>query len=84
MRREALELLPECQRLISRVSQAMKDAGKQLDRGDKKQIKNDCNALQKKVSKLRVDAVTENDLAELRQAKLQLEQSAAKLPGGGV
>lgn len=84
LRREALELLPECQRLISRVSQAMKDAGKQLDRGDKKQIKNDCNALQKKVSKLRVDAVTENDLAELRQAKLQLEQSAAKLPGGGV
>ncbi len=81
LRKEALELTSESQQLLNKVQMALKDAGKTIDKAEKKQIKSDLNALQKCVSKCRVDNVTEMELSNIRQAKSQLEQSSARLLG---
>lgn len=79
MRREALELHSEAQTLLAKALQGMKNAGKDLDKTRKKQIKKDCNNLQKLLSKFRADKVTEADMENIRQAKQALEQSAAEI-----
>jgi molecular chaperone DnaK len=55
----------------------VKNAGKQMDKEEKKQIKKDAKALEKLLMKLRVDKVTEQEVAAIRQAKQQLESSSA-------
>ncbi len=79
MRREALELTGEAQSLLSRTQQAMKDAGKSLDKAKKKQLKSDCALLQKYLARFRVDKMTEEGMEKIRQAKAQLESSSADL-----
>ena len=81
LRTEALEVLGEAQSLLSKTEQALKQAGKDIDKAEKKQIKKDCGELQKKISKMKVDKVTEEQLNELRQVKVQLEISSAGLRG---
>ena len=79
LRTEALEVLGEAQSLLSKTEQALKQAGKDIDKAEKKQIKKDCGELQKKISKMKVDKVTEEQLNELCQVKAQLEISSAGL-----
>lgn len=79
MRREALELTGEAQSLLAKTQQAMKDAGKNLDKAKKKQLKADCALLQKYLTKFRVDKMTEEGMQKIRDAKAQLEISAADL-----
>lgn len=79
LRREALELTGEAGRLIGRVQQALKNAGKQIDKAEKKQIKHDCDALQKYLSKLKVDSVTQGDIDNIKEAKGILESSSVRL-----
>ena len=57
----------------------MKNAGKQLDKAAKKQVKADTAKLQKLVAKCRLDRVDANQLSEIRAAKEQLEQSAGDI-----
>ena len=79
LRRETLEMISDANLLLSKTKQAMKEKEKQLERTDKKQLKNDCNALQKQLSKVRVDKITEEQDAELRRTKEQLEASAGRI-----
>ena len=79
LRREALELSNEAARLVSKVSQALKEKGKQIDKTEKKQIKSDVASLQKYLTKLRVDAVTQGEIDNLKQNKEQLEFSSMHL-----
>ena len=79
LRKEALEVLGEAQGLLAKTEQAVKSAGKQIDKAEKKQIKKDSAELQKKIAKMKVDKVTEEQLNELRQSKAQLEASSADL-----
>lgn len=79
MRMEALELSRDAGTLLNRVQQALKNAGKQVDKAEKKQIKSDSASLQKYLSKLRVDKVTQGEIDHIKQAKEQLEQSSAHL-----
>lgn len=79
VRREAMETSTEAYKLISKVQQALKASGKQLEKGEKKQIKQDCGELQKCLSKLRVDSVTQEETDHIKQVKSQLEQSSAHL-----
>jgi len=78
LRREALELSQESHKLLSRMQQVLKNSGKQMDKAEKKQLKSDCHELEKKLSRLRVDKVTEEDVQGLRTAKGQLETSGAR------
>lgn len=79
LRREALEVTGEAQVLLNRTGQALKNAGKNIDKAQKRQIKSDCNDMQKKVSKCRVDKVTEEELQQIREARAKLEASSAWL-----
>ncbi len=79
LRRETLEMIGEANLLLSKTRQAMKEQDKQLAKADKKQLKNESNELQKKLSKVRVDKITEEQAQELRLAKEQLEISANRI-----
>jgi hypothetical protein len=48
-----------------------------MDKEKKKQIKKDCKNLEKLLMKLRLDKVTEQEVAALRQAKQQLESASS-------
>ena len=75
LRVEALEVSREAQTTWSKSQQLLKDEGKTMDKSKKKQLKKDADALQKTLSKLRVDKVTPEQIANIRQAKAQLEQT---------
>lgn len=79
MRTEALALLRNGQRLIARVERALKSAGKQIDKSEKKQIKADVNELSKVLSKTKVDTLTDSDLSTLKDAILRLKNSSANV-----
>lgn len=81
IRKEALEIIGEANSLMAKTQQALKDAGKNVDKTEKKQIKKDLNNLQKIVSKTKVDKVQQMDVDNLRQAKARLEISAGRLIG---
>lgn len=79
MRMEAMELTGEANTLLAQSEQALKKAGKQIEKDKKKQIKKDCAALQKLLMKYRADKVTEQDVENIRSAKEQLEMSSAEI-----
>ena len=79
IRREAMEILNDSQSLLARTEQSVKNAGKQLDKSVKKQVKADITRLRKLVVKCRLDRVTETEIEEMRSARAQLEQSAAQI-----
>lgn len=78
LRREAIELKNEAQSLLAKTQQYIKNAGKDLEKGLKKQLKNECNALQKALTKLRLDKITQQDVENVRMAKVQLESSTSE------
>lgn len=78
-RKDAMEVLSDVQRLMSETEQKLKVQKKTLDHGTKKQIKNDLNRLNKLAMKCRLDKVSDAQLAELKEAKQKLEDSAAAL-----
>ena len=79
IRREAMEVLNDSQSLLAKSEQTLKNAGKQLDKSVKKQVKADISRLRKLVTKCRLDKVTEAEVEEMRTAKAQLESSAAQM-----
>ena len=76
-RKDAMEVLSDVQRLMSETEQKLKVQKKTLDHGTKKQIKNDLNRLNKLAMKCRLDKVSDAQLAELKEAKQKLDDSAA-------
>lgn len=78
-RKDAMEVLSDVQRLMSETEQKLKAQKKTLDHGTKKQIKNDLNRLNKLAMKCRLAKVSDAQLAELKDAKQKLEDSAAAL-----
>lgn len=73
---DALELVGEAGKLAGQVNQILKDKNRVTDKADKKQMKKDLAALQKLLSKFRADKVTPEQVAQIRQAKIQLESSS--------
>ena len=74
-----MEVLGDAQRLMAETEQKLKEKKKELDRGTKKQVKADVNRLNKLTMKCRLDKVTEAQLAEIKEAMRQLEESARNL-----
>jgi len=81
LRREAMEISSDAYKLLTKVQQALKESGKKLDKAEKKQIKSDCAQLQKYLTKLRVEAASQEEVDHIKQVKAQLEQSSAHLLG---
>lgn len=78
LRKEALEILGDAQQLVNKVQQVLKQEKKTMDKAERKMIKSDCNALEKLVTRIKVDSVTQEQINQLRSAKQQLEASAGK------
>ncbi len=76
-RREAIALNREASALLTQAERALGVCGKQLDKQEKKQLKQDCDALHKALNKARPDKQTEADLDSLRNLKAILEASSA-------
>ena len=79
IRVEALQVTNESNALMIKVQQALKNAGKQIEKSEKKLIKGDMASLQKCISKFRVDKVTQAELDNMKQAKEHLENSSTHL-----
>lgn len=78
LRKEALEVLGDAQQLVNKVQQVLKQEKKTMDKAERKLIKSDCGALEKLVTRIKVDSVTQEQINQLRSAKQQLEASAGK------
>lgn len=79
LRKEAISLTGDAQKVLSQAQRALKNGGKQIERPVKKQVKTDINALSKLMSKFRLDRMTEEDMTAIRQAKENLERSAGNI-----
>lgn len=74
LRREALELASEANQIVIQAQKKLKEEGKQMDKAVKKQLKSANAALQKCLSRLRVDKVTQEDINKLKCAKEEVER----------
>ena len=79
LRRRALDLIQESQTLLSKTGQAMKTAGKQLEKTRKKEIKADRSNLEKYLGKCKMNKLQESDVENIRIAKEKLEISSQSL-----
>lgn len=79
LRRSALDLIQESQTLLSKTGQAVKTAGKQLEKTRKKEIKSDRANLEKYLGKCKMNKLQESDVENIRIAKEKLEVSSQSL-----
>ncbi len=80
LRNEALGLINDCQSVLNEASTRLKEVDKTADKSVKKQVKNSLNSLEKKVSKCRVDKITQEEINDIRSAKAELESDISMLP----
>ena len=74
-----METVNEAQHLLTQVENALSQAGKQLEKEEKKRVKADCSALSKLLMKAKPERMGQGDLSALRSAMESLRQSAAHL-----
>lgn len=79
IRRRAMEQTNKSQVILAKTEQAMKDAGKALEKADKKQLKNRCGDVRKALGKIRLDKVTEDEVQTLRNTTNQLRSDAENI-----
>ncbi len=79
VRRDSLNILHEAQQLINDVEKALDEKGKQLDKAEKKQIKDEVNALRKLLFRKQPDKMEESDLSAVRSAMEAVRQVSAHL-----
>lgn len=77
LRRDALEVSSEANSVLAKVQQALNDKNKTMDKAQKKEIKKSLKTLQKSLTKLRVDKVTQEEIEQIKQEKIQLENVSA-------
>ena len=68
LRRDALELIGDAQKAAVQARRVLKEQDKIMDKARKKQLKKDVSVLEKALSKIRVDKVSEEDMAGVRSA----------------
>jgi len=79
MRRDAMTVCAEAQVLLTKVEQALSAEKKQIDKAERKQIKEECNTLKKLVTKTTPEKMTAYDLDAIRTAMQNLEYASAAL-----
>lgn len=76
LRRDALEVSSEANSLLAKAQQAVGDKNRQIDKMQKKEMKKNLKILQKSLTKLRVDKVTQEEIDRIKQEKMQLENAS--------
>ena len=79
MRRDAMTVCAEAQVLLTKVEQALSAEKKQIDKAERKQIKEECNTLKKLITKTTPEKMTAYDLDSIRTAMQNLEYASAAL-----
>lgn len=79
VRRDCLNIVHEAQQLMNDVEKALDEKGKQLDKAEKKQIKDQLSALRKLVFRKQPDKMEESDLSAIRAEMEALRQAASHL-----
>ena len=79
MRRDAMTVCAEAQVLLTKVEQALSAEKKQIDKAERKQIKEECNTLKKLITKTTPEKMTAYDLDAIRTAIQNLEYASAAL-----
>ncbi|MBQ8202629.1 MAG: Hsp70 family protein, partial [Clostridia bacterium] len=75
-RRDLMQTLNEAQMLCNQVSMALGKAGKQLEKEEKKRVKDDEATLRKLISRAKPDKMTEADLTDIKAAMEVLRGSS--------
>lgn len=75
--RDALSLCGEAQVLLASTEQALNLCGKKLEKTEKKQVKSDCDALRKLLSRAKPEKLSEADLSNIRSAMSTVESSGS-------
>ncbi len=75
-RRDLMQTLNEAQMLCNQVSMALGKAGKQLEKEEKKRVKDDEAALRKLISRAKPDKMTEADLTDIKASMEVLRGSS--------
>ena len=78
-RRSALLAVNDSNALIFKVEQALSKVSKKLDKIERKQVKDDCAALSRLVSRSKPATMSESDISAINQAKANLERSSANV-----
>lgn len=79
VRRDSLNIIHEAQQLMNDVEKALDEKGKQLDKAEKKQIKDEVNTLRKLVFRKQPDKMEESDLSAVRSAMETVRHASAHL-----
>ena len=75
--RDALSVCGEAQVLLANTEQALNICGKKLEKTEKKQVKSDCDALRKLLSRAKPEKLSEADLFNIRSAMSTVESSGS-------
>ncbi len=79
IRKEAIEVSSEANRLLSRVSVALENEKKTIAKDEKKRIKASSAMLERALRSMRLDKVTEDQVINIRNASVSLEDTAYNL-----
>ena len=79
MRRDAMTVCNEAQILLAKVEQALSAEKKQMDKAERKQIKEECNTLKKLITKTTPEKMTQTDLEVIKKAMQNLEYASTVL-----
>lgn len=79
LKRAALNLSIEANKLVSNVNTALKNAGKEIDKTEKKQIKKSVSALEKTLLKFKVEKVTQTEYDNMKLLKEELERNSESI-----
>ena len=79
IRRDALKIIEEANRLLSETQQALGKAKKEISKDERKRTKSDISALQKFLFKARPDKMTEIDISEIEEAMKKLDADSRNL-----
>jgi molecular chaperone DnaK len=79
IRRDAIDVINQASKTLARAEQALTTAGKDIDKEEKKTIKEDCKSLQKEMSKAKPENMTESQIKDVKNAIARLEASSANI-----
>lgn len=77
VRKDAVQVCNDAQQMLAQAEQAVGVAGKQIDKAEKKQVKDDCKSLRKVLGKAKPEKLSEADISAIQDAANYLESSSA-------
>ena len=78
-RRDLMDTINQAQHLLAQVSAALNQCSKQLDKDEKKRVKDDEAALRHLIGRAKPDKMTADDLSAIKSAMATLESSSVHL-----